>query len=85
MVKRISIDLIVLLRRLLNDYRQEVEAAELSDETRKTYVRHAETFVRWLDGDFTPGATRHTRSGHPPDKIPHPGGRGVSQQQRFPR
>jgi hypothetical protein len=27
----------------------------LSEKTVRTYTRHAETFVRWLKDDFTPG------------------------------
>ena len=39
----------------LERYREEVEAAKLARATKNTYLRHAETFVRWLRGDFEPG------------------------------
>ena len=39
----------------LEAYRLEVDAAELASDTKRTYMRHAETFVRWLAGDFEPG------------------------------
>ena len=40
----------------LEDYRKEVNAANLAPDTKRTYIRHAETFVRWLHGDFEPGS-----------------------------
>lgn len=39
----------------LEEYRKEVEASRLAPETKRTYMRHAETFVRWLRSDFDPG------------------------------
>ena len=39
----------------LERYRQEVESTELQPTTKKTYLTHAENFVRWLDDDFEPG------------------------------
>lgn len=36
-------------------YRAEVEASRLRPSTKKTYIHHAETFVRWLKGDVDPG------------------------------
>ena len=44
------------VREALRQYEQEVEAAELQESTKRTYLRHAETFCRWLDDDFEPGA-----------------------------
>ena len=41
---------------LLEVYRKEVEQSGLAPDTQRTYLRHAETFVRWLAGDFEPGA-----------------------------
>ena len=37
-------------------YARDVEAAGRAQDTIDTYYRHAMFFVRWLDGDFTPGA-----------------------------
>lgn len=36
-------------------YRREVEASQLAPATKRTYLHHAETFVRWMRGDFEPG------------------------------
>ena len=40
----------------LEQYEQEVEAAELQKSTKRTYLQHAKSFVRWLDDGFKPGA-----------------------------
>lgn len=37
-------------------YRETIESAGLSHATVETYHRHAMLFVRWLGGDFVPGA-----------------------------
>jgi hypothetical protein len=42
----------------LRKYEAEVERAGLEDTTKRTYLLHARNFVRWLDGDFTPGARK---------------------------
>ncbi len=39
-------------------YEAEVEAAPLAPASKKTYLLHAGNFVRWLRGEFEPGATR---------------------------
>jgi len=39
----------------LKRYRHEVEEAPLAPATQRTYLQHAESFVRWLRGEFTPG------------------------------
>ena len=44
------------VRNALERYREEVEGASLASDTKRTYMRHAETFVRWLEGDFEPGS-----------------------------
>ena len=38
-------------------YQQEVEASRLKPSAKRTYLLHSKNFVRWLDGDFTPGGT----------------------------
>ena len=40
-------------------YRQAISSAGLSRATVETYHRHAMLFVRWLAGDFMPGARLH--------------------------
>ena len=52
---KISNSCLKLVKDALEQYGQEVEAAELQKSTKRTYLRHAETFVRWLDDDFEPG------------------------------
>ncbi len=46
----------------LKRYEREVDAAKqaghLTDSTASTYLRHAGTFLRWLDGRFNPGGGR---------------------------
>ena len=43
------------VRQALEVYREEVNSAPLASATRWTYLRHADTFVRWLNDDFLPG------------------------------
>ena len=38
-------------------YETEVKASKLQSSAKKTYLLHAEHFVRWLEGDFTPGGS----------------------------
>ena len=44
------------VREAFEDYRAVVEASNLAPASKDTYLRHAETFVRWIEGDFKPGA-----------------------------
>ncbi len=53
---RISPECLSQVRKALKAYREEVEATNLTHDTKGTYLRHAESFVRWLDGDFEPGS-----------------------------
>jgi hypothetical protein len=39
----------------LDRYIREVENSSLAPDTKRTYTRHAETFVRWLNDNFQPG------------------------------
>ena len=41
----------------LGRYETEVNASKLRPSAARTYLLHARNFVRWLKGDFTPGAT----------------------------
>ena len=43
------------VKRALAEYENEVNGSELRPDTKRTYCRHAETFVRWLEGAFQPG------------------------------
>ena len=40
----------------LKVYESEVEASRLRKATKETYLVHSRNFVRWLNGDFEPGA-----------------------------
>ena len=55
MVRPVS-DFVSHVREAFEDYRAEVEASDLAPGSKATYLRHAETFVRWVEGDFEPGA-----------------------------
>jgi len=52
-------DTILEMERLLEEYDIEIEAKRkagvLEDKTAITYLRHANTFVRWCKGEFVPG------------------------------
>ena len=50
------------VKRALQIYVNEVENSPLMPLTKRTYLLHAENFVRWLDDDFEPGA-RKARGG----------------------
>ena len=43
------------VRAALRKYEAAVEGASLKATTKRTYIVHAQHFVRWLAGDFTPG------------------------------
>ena len=53
--RRVTRECLKQVQDALETYREEVEARNLKPSTKETYLRHAETFVRWLDGDFEPG------------------------------
>ena len=44
------------LRKQATAYAKDVQAAGRERPTVETYFRHAMFFVRWLDGNFEPGA-----------------------------
>ena len=41
----------------LKRYEKEIRASKLQINAQQTYLLHAKNFVRWLKGEFTPGAT----------------------------
>ncbi len=41
----------------LGRYTEVVEATEMTPSSKKTYLLHAEQFLRWLADNFEPGAT----------------------------
>lgn len=42
----------------LSEYKSEIVSSNLTPSTKSTYMLHSENFVRWLKGEFTPGATK---------------------------
>ncbi|MGI2336112.1 MAG: hypothetical protein ACRKGH_05655 [Dehalogenimonas sp.] len=46
------------VKRALQEYRETCWTNLGTDISRETYFRYAERFVRWMDGDFTPGKMR---------------------------
>ena len=42
---------------VLERYETEVKRSKLRPESKRTYLIHARHFVRWIEGDFTPGGT----------------------------
>ena len=44
------------LERCYGRYKREVEATSLRDASKRTYLLHSWNFVRWVKGDFEPGA-----------------------------
>ena len=58
---KVSRDTLTAVQRALEQYKDMVEATALSPAAKRTYLLHAEHFVRWLDDDFEPGATLKNR------------------------
>ena len=50
-----------LLFEALEMYIAEIEESELTPGTQHIYIRHATTFVRWLNDDFSPGSELRRR------------------------
>lgn len=42
----------------LREYEQEVQASNMTPSTKHTYLLHSENFVKWLKGEFVPGARK---------------------------
>lgn len=53
---KVSPELLKQLNELLDTYTQDVKSAGLEPSTEKTYLLHADHFVRWCNGEFVPGA-----------------------------
>ncbi|MEQ8316729.1 MAG: hypothetical protein RIE77_12720 [Phycisphaerales bacterium] len=52
---KISASALAEIEQALHSYHDQVESSSMAENTKKTYLRHADTFVRWLKGDFEPG------------------------------
>ena len=44
------------INRLLEKYMSEIESSNLKPLTANIYLTNAKNFVRWIEGEFTPGA-----------------------------
>ena len=53
---RIGSEALAEVEAALKAYEQAVEEAPLTPSSKETYVNRAQLFVRWLKGDFEPGA-----------------------------
>ncbi len=53
---KVSPEVSEIVEKAFERYVQEVEESNLSEESKKTYIEHSSTFVRWLNDDFEPGA-----------------------------
>ena len=54
---KVSSEVLKAVRDALERYEAEVTDTPLTPSAKKTYILHAEHFVRWLNDDFEPGAT----------------------------
>jgi hypothetical protein len=52
------------LWRFLDEYFQVLESGPLADKSVEDYYYFAECFVRWVDGDFTPGGNPNLLHNH---------------------
>lgn len=46
-----------LIRELHESYRLEIESCGIKPLSCKTYISHSANFVRWIAGEFIPGAS----------------------------
>jgi hypothetical protein len=56
-VERISVRSLNRMWQLFDQYEAEVNASLLSPSSKADYLLFASFFMRWIDGDFTPGGT----------------------------
>ena len=55
---RVSSKALQEIEAAFREYEREVESSNMMPSTKKTYLLHAEHFVRWLKDDFVPGARK---------------------------
>ena len=60
---RVSRDALAEVEQAYVEYKQVVEPSGMALTSRKTYVIHADQFVRWLRREFQPGV--HAGNGRP--------------------
>ena len=56
--KLLNLRLVDCVRMAFDEYRQEVNATNLTAASKHSYISHAEEFVRWIEGRFTPGTRK---------------------------
>lgn len=49
----------VEIKRALTEYCNEVGSSDLKPGSQAMYIDHANNFVRWIAGEFDPGATKN--------------------------
>lgn len=54
---KVSLPALKEVQDAFEQYQEEVEKSPLKLSAKNTYLLHARQFVRWLDDNFTPGAT----------------------------
>ena len=54
--RRVSPESLRQVQNALDAYKKEVNDTDLAPATKQTYIQHADSFVRWLNGDFKPGS-----------------------------
>lgn len=54
---KIGLQALAQVRSALKNYETEVKKSKLQPNSQRTYLLHARNFVRWIEGDFTPGGT----------------------------
>ena len=52
---KVDSETLAKVRRAFEDYKDEVDAAPLSDRSKHTYTLYPDMFIRWLEDDFEPG------------------------------
>jgi len=55
-VPNLSQETLEIIRSAWQSYEATVQGTQLMPNAKETYIRYAERFVRWLEGDFVPGA-----------------------------
>lgn len=58
MKSRLPPEVLALVEAALRQYEAEVGFAPLAEASKRTYLLHADSFVRWLRGEFEPGGRR---------------------------
>jgi hypothetical protein len=55
---RVSSEALQEIEAALREYEEEVESSNMSPAMQHTYLLHSEKIVRWLKGEFVPGARK---------------------------